>query len=127
MSTIGTLTRREDGAYTGKMTMQSYGGPVFFQPIAKTTDNAPDFRVVGQGNHGNRFEMGAAWTKARRDGTGSYVSVKIDFPELAAPIYATLGVMAGQDDDNVFAIIWNRPSSGGGAASDPFAGLSIAA
>ncbi len=128
MSTIGMLTRRDDTAYVGKMTMKSYGGPVFFQPIAKTSEAAPDYRVIGQADHGARFEMGAAWIKTRRDGQGTYVSVKIDFPELAQPIYATLGVMAGQDDEDVFAIIWNRPSTGGGSAGgDPFAGLSIAA
>jgi uncharacterized protein (DUF736 family) len=127
MSTLGTIQKRADGSYLGKMAMKSYGGPVFFQPLSKTNPNAPDYRVIGQADHGGRFEMGAAWIKTRRDGQGEYVSVAIDFPELAEKVYATLGVMAGQDDDDVFAIIWNRPASSGGATADPFAGLSIAA
>jgi hypothetical protein len=68
------------------------------------------------------FEAGAAWTKTRKDGEGDYISLKIDFPELPQPIYATLGVMAGQDDPDVMAIIWNRPSESR-AGGDPFAGL----
>jgi uncharacterized protein (DUF736 family) len=127
MSTLGNVQKRADGSYLGQMSMKSYSGAVFFQPLSKTNPNAPDFRIIGQADHGGRFEMGAAWIKTRKDGQGDYVSVAIDFPELADRIYATLGVMAGQDDDDVFAIIWNRPARSGGAAADPFAGLSIAA
>jgi uncharacterized protein (DUF736 family) len=127
MSTIGTVQKRTDGSYLGKMQMKSYGGPVFFQPLRKTSDNAPDFRLIGQADHGGRFEMGAAWIKTRRDGQGEYVSIAIDFPELGDRIYATLGVMAGQDDVDVYAVIWNRPATTGGAAGDPFAGLRVAA
>lgn len=122
MSSIGQLTRRPDGAYTGSITIKSYGGKAFLQPIRRTSDSAPDFRLYGVGDRGNTFEAGAAWTRTRKDGAGDYVSLKIDFPELPQPIYATLGQMAGQDDPDVMAIIWNRPSesrSGG----DPFAGL----
>jgi uncharacterized protein (DUF736 family) len=122
MASIGTLTRRPDGAYTGSITIKSYGGKAFLQPIRRTSDSAPDFRLFGVGDGGHKFEAGAAWTKTRKDGDGEYVSLKIDFPELPAPIYATLGVMAGQDDPDVMAIIWNRPSESKGGG-DPFAGL----
>jgi uncharacterized protein (DUF736 family) len=123
MATIGTLTRRDDGAFTGSLHIKSYGGRAFLQPVEKTSPNAPDFRLYGVGNGGHLFEAGAAWRKTRQDGTGEYVSVKIDYPELAEAIYATLGQMAGQDDPDVFALIWNRPGANG-AAADPFAGLS---
>jgi uncharacterized protein (DUF736 family) len=124
MATIGTLTRRPDGAFAGSLHIKSYGGRAFLQPIEKTSPNAPDFRLYGVGIGGHLFEAGAAWRKTRQDGSGDYVSVKIDYPELADAIFATLGRMAGNDDPNVFAIIWNRPSSGGGISADPFAGLS---
>jgi len=38
------------------------------------------------------------------------VSLKIDAPELPNVLYATLGQMAEQDDEDVMAIIWNRPN-----------------
>jgi uncharacterized protein (DUF736 family) len=124
MATIGAVTRRPDGSFLGKLEMKSYARRVLFQPAGpKATDAAPDFRLYGEGDHGGRFEMGAAWTKTRNDGTGSYVSVKIDYPELPAPVYATLGVMAGQDDDDVFAVIWNRPAESRATGVDPFAGI----
>jgi uncharacterized protein (DUF736 family) len=122
MSSIGQLTRRPDGAYAGSITIKSYGGKAFLQPIRRTSDAAPDFRLYGVGDRGNTFEAGAAWIRTRKDGAGDYVSLKIDFPELPQPIYATLGVMAGQDDPDVMAIIWNRPSESRGGG-DPFAGL----
>jgi uncharacterized protein (DUF736 family) len=124
MATIGTLTRRPDGAYAGTLQIKSYGGRAFLQPVEKTSPNAPDFRLYGVGSGGHPFEAGAAWRKTRLDGSGEYVSIKIDYPELPDAIYATLGRMAGNDDPHVFAIIWNRPNSGGGNGGDPFAGLS---
>ncbi|SEB00998.1 DUF736 domain-containing protein [Rubrimonas cliftonensis] len=130
MATIGTLTKRPDGSYLGALALKSYAGRAFFQPDgAKRSAAAPDFRIFGASAQGGRFELGAAWIKARADGQGTYVSVKLDFPELPAPIYATLGVMAGQDDPDVHAVIWNRPVDGRAAApgGDPFAALRPAA
>ena len=40
-------------------------------------------------------------------------------------LYANLGRAVGQDDDNVFAIIWNRPSSRKGPPGEGQAGSSI--
>jgi uncharacterized protein (DUF736 family) len=71
--------------------------------------------------------MGAAWIKTRNDGRGTYVSVKLDFPELAGPVYATLGQLADQDDPDVLAVIWNRPAENRATGADPFAGLAEAA
>jgi uncharacterized protein (DUF736 family) len=130
MATIGTLTKRPDGSYLGALALKSYAGRAFFQPdSAKRSAAAPDFRIFGASAQGGRFELGAAWIKARADGQGTYVSVKLDFPELPAPIYATLGVMAGQDDPDVHAVIWNRPVDSRAAApgGDPFAALRPAA
>lgn len=128
MATLGIVNRRPDGAIAGKLAMKSYVGPVLFAPdTAKRHPAAPDYRIWGQGDRGGRFEMGAAWIKTRSDRSGSYVSVKLDFPELAAPVYATLGQLAGQDDDDVLAVIWNRPAETRNAGTDPFAGLAAAA
>ncbi len=128
MATLGIVNRRTDGAIAGKLAMKSYAGPVLFAPDpSKRHPAAPDFRIWGQADGGGRFEMGAAWIKTRNDRSGSYVSVKLDFPELAAPVYATLGQLADQDDPDVLAVIWNRPTDARGAGADPFAGLAAAA
>jgi uncharacterized protein (DUF736 family) len=123
MSTIGTLVKRADSAYVGSLNIKSYGGKAFLKPnLDKATEAAPDFRLYGVGDHGNTFEAGAAWIKQRQSDSAEYVSIKIDFPELRTPIYATLGRMAGDAKPGAFAIIWNRPNEGRGA-SDPFAAL----
>jgi uncharacterized protein (DUF736 family) len=36
------------------------------------------------------------------------VSLTFEAPELPSKTYANLGQAAGQDDEDVFAIIWNR-------------------
>lgn len=126
MATIGTVTRRSDATYAGTLQLKSYTGKTLFRPTGATGDKAPAYRIYGAGDHGGAFEMGAAWIKMRTDGTGTFVSVKLDYPELPSPIYATLGRAADQDDDDVFAVIWNRPDpnrAAGGIAGDPFAAL----
>lgn len=130
MATLGSVQKRSDGSFLGELACKSYSGPVLLQKVgAKPSPAAPDFRIFGRGDRGGRFEMGAAWTRTRADGSGTYVSLKLDYPELPAPVYATLGMMADQDDEDLFAVIWNRPAEGrpARAGADPFAGLATAA
>jgi uncharacterized protein (DUF736 family) len=62
----------------------------------------PDYRVLTDG-----VEIGVAWWRASWDGV-AYVSLSVAGPEFGArKLYANLGRAAGQDDDNVFAAIWN--------------------
>ena len=70
MASIGILTRRPDGAFTGTIPIKSYGGKVFLQPIPRTSENAPDFRLHGVGDRGNMFEAGAAWDPDARETRG---------------------------------------------------------
>ena len=51
-----------------------------------------------------------------------------DYPELPQPVYATLGQLAEQDDEDVLAVIWNRPDpTRAMTGGDPFARLAAAA
>jgi uncharacterized protein (DUF736 family) len=130
MATLGIVSRRAaDGAFTGTLSMKSYAGRVLLAPVSdKRRDAAPDFRIFGEAAGGGRFEMGAAWIKTRQDGTGRYVSIKLDYPELPLPIYATLGQLAEQDDEDVMAVIWNRPDPARAAGpAAPFGRLAAAA
>jgi len=62
-----------------------------------------DYRVVTSG-----IEIGAGWQRTSRDSGASYVSLSLAAPEFGPrKLYANLGRAAGQDDDNVFAVIWN--------------------
>lgn len=104
MATLGYVTKKEDGSYEGRIATLSINAPVRIVPIMATSDRAPNFRILA-----HNAEVGAAWSKTSAEGK-SYVSLTFDVPELPQKLYANLGVAPDQDDDNVFAIIWNRPA-----------------
>ena len=74
-----------------------------FVPIANPSPKGPNWRIFAD----NGFEVGAAWKKQSQSG-GEYVSASFDAPELPTRLYANLGREAGQDDEDVYALIWNR-------------------
>ena len=50
-------------------------------------------------------EIGAAWCRASRDGVADGL-LSVAVPKIEArKLYANLGRAAGQDDDNVFAVV----------------------
>jgi uncharacterized protein (DUF736 family) len=71
--------------------------------MAKTADAQPDYRVLTQG-----IEIGAGWTKKGETSGKEYVSLALAAPEFGPKkLYANLGRAAGQDDENLYALIWN--------------------
>jgi uncharacterized protein (DUF736 family) len=112
MPTLGELTKQDDGAFTGELKMLTFHTPLRMVPIERRSDKAPDYRLYGRTPHGKAVDVGAAWTKGSRDTGETYISLKIDIPELPTVYYATLGRAADQDDPDCMAIIWNRPDGG---------------
>ena len=104
MAAIGYVTRQEDDSFKGQLRTLSIRADIEIAPNRrKTTDGQPDYRVVANG-----VEIGAAWRRTSRDSGASYVSLGLAAPEFGPRrLYANLGRAAGQDDDNVFAVIWN--------------------
>lgn len=69
-------------------------------------EKAPTHRVlVGSA------EIGAAWAKTSRE-EREYLSVKLDDPSFAAPIYANL---VADEDGNTFNLIWSRTNGSNGS------------
>lgn len=72
-------------------------------------DNAPDYRIVlddgGEGD--DAIEVGAAWKRVGEK-AGNYLSLQIDDPVLAQPIYANL--FQSSSDPTAHILLWNRPS-----------------
>ena len=53
-------------------------------------------------------EIGAGWVKKGKTSGEDYVSLSLADPAFGPKkLYANLGRAAGQDDENVFAVIWN--------------------
>jgi uncharacterized protein (DUF736 family) len=99
MATLGSFTKSEDGSYTGAIkTLTLNVKSVVLRPAEKDdNDKAPDFRVLA-----GATEFGAAWKKTSRENR-DYLSVKLDDPSFAEPIYASL-----VDADEGYHLIWSR-------------------
>ena len=102
MPAIGHVTRNQNG-FKGQLKTLSISAEISIVPARKTSDNQPDYRVVAGG-----VEIGAGWIRRSETSGSDYVSLSLAAPEFGPRrIYANLGRAAGQDDDDVFAIIWN--------------------
>jgi uncharacterized protein (DUF736 family) len=104
MATIGYVTKRDDGRYEGELKTLSVRASIAILPVGdKLSDNQPDFRVMSQG-----IEIGAGWIRKGQTSGKEYVALSIAAPEFGSrTLYANLGRAAGQDDDSVYALIWN--------------------
>ena len=104
MASIGRVQfNHSDNSFTGFLKTMTLNANIVIQPIANPGPNGPHWRILAE----NGFELGAAWKKQSQQGS-EYISVSFDAPELPQKLYANLGREAGQDDDDVYAIIWNR-------------------
>ncbi|MGB3469281.1 MAG: DUF736 domain-containing protein [Erythrobacter sp.] len=106
MANIGNFTSTSNGFKGEIATMAVQQKNV--RIIAETepaSENAPSHRVfVG------RAEIGAAWSKQSQEGR-DYLSVKLDDPSFAAPIYANL---FAEDDGENFSLVWTRSRKASG-------------
>ena len=100
MANIGTF-KKSGNEYQGEivtLSVQTKG--VRIVPEAnRSSDAAPSHRVfVG------RAEIGAAWSKRSSEGR-DYLSLKLDDPSFANPIFANL---FDDEDGESFSLIWSR-------------------
>lgn len=101
MATIGAFHKQDDGTIRGAIrTLTLNVKTAVFRPAEKSGDQAPDFRI-----YDGAVEFGAAWKKTSRENR-DYLSVKLDDPSFAAPIYASL-----VDADEGYSLIWSRSRS----------------
>ena len=103
MPAIGYVTREGQG-FKGQLKTLSIRTEIEIIPNSrKTGDTQPDYRVSANG-----VEVGAGWVRRGEMSGKDYVSLSLAAPEFGPRrLYANLGRAAGQDDDSVFAIIWN--------------------
>lgn len=104
MSAIGHVTKNKDASYKGQLKTLSIHAPIDILPnTAKNGDNQPDYLVYSQA-----VAIGAGWIKKGKTSGEDYVSLSLADPAFGPKkLYANLGRAAGQDDENVFAVIWN--------------------
>ena len=105
MPAIGHVTRSKDGkSYKGQLKTLSFKAPIDILPnTAKNGDTQPDYRV-----YSGNIDVGAGWIRTGENSGKDYVSLSLHDPAFGPrKLYANLGRAAGQDDADVFAIIWN--------------------
>lgn len=104
MTAIGTVAKLSNGSFRGELKTLSIRRDIEILPNGrKSSDSQPDYIVSCGG-----VEVGAAWIRTGETSGKDYVSLTLAAPEFGPRrIYANLGRAAGQDDDDVFAIIWN--------------------
>ena len=103
MSAIGYVTRHADGfkgqarALTIRAGIEIVPTPPGPRRVSLTTERRARFA-----------ELGAGWIKTREPSAKDYVSLGLAAPEFGPRrIYVNLGRAAGQDDEDVFALICN--------------------
>mgnify|MGYP000669214463 CR=1 FL=1 len=101
MAIIGTFTQNGNG-FNGSVKTLTLNAKVRFVPVEKDNDKSPDFRIIAGTTN---VELGAAWQKRSTETDRDYLSVKLDDPTFAAPIYATL---VETETPGEYALIWSR-------------------
>lgn len=108
MARIGTFTPTNDG-FTGRLHLLTGDVDLVLVPAGpKSSDKAPDYRVLRADDDGG--EVGAGW-KHTGEKAGLYVSLVLDDPTWARPIRANLFRSAA--DEAVYFLQWARPSRRG--------------
>ena len=104
MSSIGQVTSQPNGSYKGQLKTLAIRAGIDIVPNPdKKTDEQPNYRVLCGG-----VEIGAGWVKRAESSGQDYVSLSLSDPSFGPKkIYVNLGRTAGQDDEDVYALIWN--------------------
>ncbi|MBT2246316.1 DUF736 domain-containing protein [Sphingobium sp. BHU LFT2] len=99
MAIIGTFTKTGNEFKGSIVTLSVQAKNVRIVPEEDSgNDKAPSHRLLA-----SDIAFGAAWRKTSREGR-DYLSVKLDDPSFASPVYASLV----EGDDGQFSLIWSR-------------------
>ena len=104
MASIGIVNGSIEEGFVGQLRTLSIKAAIEIRRNQqKAGDVQPDYRVWSDG-----IEIGAGWIRIGQVSQKPYVSLALEAPEFGQRrLYAKLGRAAGQDDPDIFAIIWN--------------------
>lgn len=109
MTQIGLFEAMADG-YAGRIHCLTINAEVrIVEADLGDAENAPDYRIM-LGESDDAIEIGAGWKRVGEK-AGHYLSLQIDDPTLAQPIYANL--FQSGSDPTAHILLWNRPSKRG--------------
>jgi uncharacterized protein (DUF736 family) len=103
MATIGKLIKQADGSHKGYISTLTISAKITMRPIATEDlrERGPVARIfAGAG------EVGAAFEQNTQDGV-VYLSLKLDDPTFAAPVYCAAFNNKEKPED--LDLVWSRP------------------
>jgi len=103
---IATVHKTEDGRLSGTVQTLMLQFELELRPVEAPSEKAPGFRAYGDG-----VEVGAAWLRTAKDSGNAYLSVEIDDPAFAAPLWARL---TRDKAGEAYSLWWERESGSGG-------------
>ena len=77
--TLGTFSQLADGSFTGTLRTLNATATLVIAPVDKASENAPDHRVYA--GNGQRYEVGAGWSRVAKSSGETYINLKIGAPE----------------------------------------------
>ena len=101
----GYVRKTGDNHYQGSLSLLTYKGTIQLVPCQSSRPNAPEMTVMAQG-----IEIGSARNRVGITSGKEHVSIALKHPQITGQndvLFANLGKAAGQDEDDVFAIILN--------------------
>ena len=104
---IGQVTRK-GSHYRGFVRTALVKGALEIIPNGEKIEGTrqPDYRLIFEGQ-----EAGGGWyAEAKAEMDYRSINCQIDDPSFPAPLRFSLGRAPGQDDDDLFNLIWNRPA-----------------
>lgn len=110
---VGTFTKTQTGSFEGLVETLIFSADLVIQPVEKDKDRAPDYRVHAKHNGA---EVGAGWNEKSQRTNEPYISLKVDDPSFAYPMWAAL-----TKSETGYALKWSRPrpkSGQDGAATE---------
>lgn len=106
---VGTFTKNETGTFEGHVETLIFSAELRVATVEQDNDKAPNYRIYT--THGN-VEIGAGWN-AKSQAGNPYISVKIDDPSFAYPMWAAL-----TKSDDGYNLNWSRPKRNPEATGD---------
>ena len=109
---LGTVTKRSDGGFEGALAMMTLTTRITIIPNeTKENERQPDFRIYTGSPTGRGAEIGGGWTRVGKNSGKPYISLSFAHPAFGDKrLFANLVRAAGQESEDVLAILWNPQS-----------------
>ena len=104
---IGQVTKKGE-RYRGFIRTALVKGSLEVLPNREKADGSrqPDFRLTFEGQEA----VGGWFAEAKPDMDYRSINCTLDDPSFPSPLRFSLGRAPGQDDEDLFNLIWNRPA-----------------